>query len=84
MLYEQEDIVDTLFVRHAWSNAKNNYTPRSTKKLPRSELWRRMIKIKMPLEYREILAQLYEQVRFQVNMDSGFNSKYFLSNMGFK
>ena len=49
--------------------------------VPQSELWNRMAEIDMPLEYR--VARLYEQVKCQLKMDSGF-SKHFLSNMGVK
>ena len=35
----------------------------------------------MLLEYRLVIAQLYEQVKSQLEMNNGF-SKYFLSNMG--
>ena len=37
----------------------------------------------MSLEYQVAIAHLYEQVKCQLKMDSGF-SKYFLSNMGVK
>ena len=40
-----------------------------------------MVEIDMPLEYRVVVARLYEQVECQLKMDSGF-SKHFLSNMG--
>ena len=52
--------------------------------VPRSELWNRMVEIDMPLEYRVVVARLYEQVKCQLKMDSRF-SKHFLSNvMGVK
>ena len=51
--------------------------------IPRSELWNRMIEIDMPLEYKVVIARLYEHVKCQLKMDSGF-SKHFLSNMGVK
>ena len=36
----------------------------------------------MSIEYRVIVAQLYEQVKCQLKMKNGF-SKYFLRNVGF-
>ena len=42
-----------------------------------------MVEIDMPLEYRVVVACLYEQFKRQLKMDSGF-SKHFLNNMGVK
>ena len=51
--------------------------------VPQSELWNRMVEIDMQLEYRVVVACLYEKVKRQLKLDSGF-SQYFLSNMGVK
>ena len=39
--------------------------------VPRSELWNRKVEIDMLLEY-QVVARLYEQVKSQLKMDSGF------------
>ena len=50
--------------------------------VPTNEIWKRRLEIKMALEYRlAIVAQLYEQVRCQLKMDSGI-LKYFLEQHG--
>ena len=51
--------------------------------VPKSKFWRRLIEVTMPLQYRVVVPHLYELVKCQCKMDSGF-SKYFLSNMGLK
>ena len=38
-----------------------------------------MVEIDIPLEYRDVIACLYKQVKCQLKMNSGF-SKHFLSN----
>ena len=42
--------------------------------VPKSERWNRMVEIDMPLEYRVAIARLYEQVKCQLKMDSGFST----------
>ena len=45
---------------------------KNTFDIPRNELWKRMIEIGMPLEYRATVAQMYDHVWCQLKMHSVF------------